>query len=385
MLLCFVLYPIPIFFLFLKMAMACLLPSAICALSSLSTRPSPRRTPPALLSLPSPHSHSLLSPSPDLIVVGGGPAGVFSAIAAARAGCDVLVIEASAHLLAKVRVSGGGRCNVMHDHTSWDPRGGRELLQLRYPRGATQLTGALTKRFSPAETAAWFEAEGVELKCEADGRVFPSTDDSSTIIDALLSAAKRAGVQFQLRSKVLRIERSPESCGARASWLGFRVSTRTARGAESSVLSCRALILATGSSSHHLASSLGHEIAPLVPSLFSFRLRAGSTLDASLAGVSVQDAQLTLLPSPGQSPVATESKGRGGGIPAGRKAHRRKADLSARGPLLITHRGLSGPAALKLSAFAAVELGVRRKAKSQSADHHRKIHKKSGSRHKNRH
>ena len=114
----------------------------------------------------------------DVAVVGGGAAGLFSAIAAARAGATVEVLEAGTQPLRKVRISGGGRCNVMHDPRTWDPRGGRELLMQRYPRGATQLTGPLTSRFSPDETATWFETEGVELKCEQDGRVFPVTDDS---------------------------------------------------------------------------------------------------------------------------------------------------------------------------------------------------------------
>lgn len=298
-----------------------------------------------------------LAPTFDVVVVGGGAAGIFASIAAAREGAAVLCLEGGASPLRKVRISGGGRCNVMHDSATWDPRGARDLLKARYPRGATQLVGPLSSRFSPLETKAWFEAEGVTLKRESDGRVFPSTDDSATIIDALLSAADRAGVQLRTRVKV--------ASAVRRDGGGFVVLG--ASGAEAGggdggpwTVETRSLLLATGSSSHHLAADLGHDILPLLPSLFSFRLSPGGMLDASLAGVSVADAELTL-----QLPPAPASAGEGsadsGSAPSPSKKRRRAGAtnaLSARGPLLVTHRGLSGPAALRLSSFGASELAA---------------------------
>ena len=195
----------------------------------------------------------------DVVVVGGGAAGLMSAISAARSQATVILLESGTTPLRKVRISGGGRCNVMHDASTWDNRDGRSLLMQRYPRGAAELTGALTKRFSPLDTAAWFEAEGVELKCEADGRVFPSTDDSATIVDALLGAADRAGVQLKLGAKVARVAESTEAGG-------FVVSLKGQDGTLDALRS-RALVLATGSASHDLAAALGHEIATLTPSL----------------------------------------------------------------------------------------------------------------------
>lgn len=338
----------------------------------------------------------------DVIVVGGGASGLFSAIAAARAHATVLVLESGSSPLRKVKISGGGRCNVMHDQSTWDARDGRTLLQQRYPRGAAELTGSLTKRFSPLETAAWFEAEGVELKREADGRVFPTTDDSSTVIEALLGAADRAGVELRLSTKVVGIDRlgrsiasGDEHDGAASADHGFavRIAERAGVARTEATVRARALILATGSTSHELAENLGHEISPLIPSLFSFRLRPGGMLDASLAGVSVADAELTLVPQPPPPPppappsadsssaargsadnisgegvssaAAVARPNTGGGKSSGKAGRGRAkgkkgggggASISARGPMLVTHRGVSGPAALRLSAFAAKEL-----------------------------
>ena len=290
----------------------------------------------------------------DVIVIGGGAAGLFSGITAARAAASVLVLESGSQPLRKVRISGGGRCNVMHDHGTWDPRGGRELLLQRYPRGAPQLTGSLTKRFSPPETAAWFEAEGVALKREEDGRVFPTTDDSGTVVDALLGAASRAGVELRLGSKVVAVERLGGGAND-----GFAVSVvERGKGSAATAVRCCSIILATGSASHNLASELGHEITPLIPSLFSFRLCGAGILDASLAGISVQDAQLTLVPSETVADGAkagSQGKGKGGGKGGGRGV---KGGVTTRGPVLVTHRGISGPAALKLSAFGARELAA---------------------------
>ncbi|MEN8678783.1 MAG: NAD(P)/FAD-dependent oxidoreductase, partial [Akkermansiaceae bacterium] len=125
----------------------------------------------------SPHPHNL-------IVIGGGAAGFFGAISAAQAGLqNILILERGPEILTKVRISGGGRCNVTHD--CYDPR---ELVA-NYPRGVKSLIGAF-HRFQPADTITWFEEQGVELKVESDGRIFPTTDNSETIINALTSAAR---------------------------------------------------------------------------------------------------------------------------------------------------------------------------------------------------
>ena len=133
-----------------------------------------------------------------VVVVGGGPAGFMAAIQAARTAEDmgtrleVVVLEATSKVLGKVKISGGGRCNVLHDETK-----GARVISDGYPRGRRELLGALS-RFGPTETANWFRSEGVTLKTEADGRMFPITDSSQTIIDALEGAASRAGVQVCL-------------------------------------------------------------------------------------------------------------------------------------------------------------------------------------------
>src|SRR6187551_3979401 len=124
-----------------------------------------------------------------IAIIGGGAAGFFSAITAAEASPDavVTIYEATAHLLAKVKVSGGGRCNVTH--ACFEPR---ELVK-KYPRGSRELLGAFS-RWQPRDTVDWFAARGVTLKTEADGRMFPDTDDSQTIVDCLMKAAREAGV-----------------------------------------------------------------------------------------------------------------------------------------------------------------------------------------------
>ncbi len=144
-----------------------------------------------------------------IVIAGGGAAGFFAAIACAEAdpSAEVRLYEATAHPLAKVRVSGGGRCNVTH--ACFEPR---ELVT-RYPRGARELLGPLT-RFGPRDTVAWFAARGVELKTEADGRMFPVTDDSATIINCLQAAAAKAGVQIFTRCGLKEVERvDPNALG----------------------------------------------------------------------------------------------------------------------------------------------------------------------------
>ena len=147
-----------------------------------------------------------------VIVAGGGAAGYFAAITCAEAdpGSAVTIYEATAHPLAKVRVSGGGRCNVTH--ACFEPR---ELV-LRYPRGRRELLGAF-HRWQPRDTVEWFAQRGIELKTEADGRMFPVTDDSATIVACLEGAAAMAGVRVVLRTGVKAVERvDPNALGANA-------------------------------------------------------------------------------------------------------------------------------------------------------------------------
>ncbi len=261
------------------------------------------------------------SQSAQVIVVGAGAAGVFGAIACAEAApsATVHLFEAGREPLAKVRISGGGRCNVTH--ACFDPA----VLVNHYPRGSRALRGPFTQ-FQPRDTIAWFQQRGIALKTEADGRMFPTTDDSATIVEGLLGEVRRLGITLHRGMAVTGI--TPKVEGADGS--GFTVTVKG-----EAPWRCDRLLLATGSSAmgYRLAQSLGHSLVPPVPSLFTFNV-ADPALHA-LAGVSVEDVALTL-------PLA-EGK-----------------PLKQRGPLLVTHWGLSGPAILKLSAFGAVGLHRRR-------------------------
>lgn len=243
----------------------------------------------------------------DAAVVGGGAAGFFGAIACAEAasGRRVVLLEKGRQGLTKVRVSGGGRCNVTH--ACFDPA----LLVKNYPRGGDALRGPFT-RFQPKDTVQWFESRGVKLKTEEDGRMFPVTDDAGTIVECLRRAAEAAGVSVWTEAEVAGIARSPD--GLEVSFTGGRS------------LKCRRLLLATGGNrqGHHWARQLGHRIESAVPSLFTFNVPQDARLEG-LAGVAVENARIS--------------------FPA--------AKLAQTGPLLVTHWGFSGPAALKLSAWGA--------------------------------
>ncbi|MEO6873711.1 MAG: aminoacetone oxidase family FAD-binding enzyme, partial [Opitutaceae bacterium] len=245
-----------------------------------------------------------------VVVVGGGAAGYFAAIASAEklgANGSVTLYEATAHPLAKVRVSGGGRCNVTH--ACFEPK---ELVK-RYPRGGRELIGAF-HRWQPRDTIEWLAARGVETKTEADGRMFPVTDDSATIVDCLTRAAAEAGVTVVTSVGVRKVERLGREGGAPDFWVTLTDAT-TQR--------CDRLLLATGgnksSAGLTIAQALGHAIEPAVPSLFTFHIDDKRLI--GLSGVSVEN-------------VVTSVPG---------------TKLKESGPLLITHWGLSGPAILKLS------------------------------------
>jgi predicted Rossmann fold flavoprotein len=245
----------------------------------------------------------------DVVIAGGGAAGMMAAIVCAESSPDlkIAVLEKSAHFLSKVRISGGGRCNVTH--ACFDAR---ELSE-HYPRGGAALRGPLAA-FQPRDTIAWFEARGVRLKTEADGRMFPETDSSQTIIDCLLNAARAAGVELRVNCGLERVSRRAGG--------GFLL---TLTGGET--VGCRRLMLATGgcraAAAGRAAVSLGHTLEPPVPSLFTFHI--GAAWLRELAGISVEPAEV-------------EVPGFG---------------LRERGALLITHHGVSGPAILRLSAWGA--------------------------------
>jgi predicted Rossmann fold flavoprotein len=247
----------------------------------------------------------------DVIVVGGGPAGFFAAIRCAELNpkLRVLIIEKASQTLGKVIISGGRRCNVTH--ACFEPA----QLITYYPRGGIELRGAFS-RFQPGDTVKWFESRGVKLKTEADGRMFPVTDDSRTIADCLRESARRAKVRVELRTSLLKVEKTSRG--------GFRLEVRNE--AKVSYLQTRKLLIATGSDRKTLdtVKALGHSLIDPVPSLFTFNIK-DKRIDG-LAGVSVENATL-------------------------------KMDaITSHGALLITHWGLSGPAVLRLSAWGAREL-----------------------------
>lgn len=277
----------------------------------------PGRVLPLCMSLPG--SPVFPAPSlPAIAVLGGGAAGFFGAIACAEANPQqrVYLLEKSPKLLSKVRVSGGGRCNVTHACES-----AAQLVQ-HYPRGGRQLKEAF-RQFGVADTIAWFAQRGVALKTEADGRMFPTTDSSETIARALEDAARRAGVRVLTRTAAEQITVLPD--GSFSLTLSGECSAQV--GLE---LHVSRLLVATGGNPKSMAydwlRDLGHTIAEPVPSLFTFNVPASPLRE--LPGVSVPHARVVL---------------------AGEK-------LQYEGPLLVTHWGVSGPAVLKLSAWGARRL-----------------------------
>ena len=245
-----------------------------------------------------------------LIVIGGGAAGFFCAINAARMNPDlkVTIIEKSNKLLAKVKVSGGGRCNTTHACF--------EIPELtrKYPRGQNFVKKAF-HWFNTNDTIAWFAERGVQLKTEADGRMFPTTDDSQTIINCLLKEADKYGIEILMQSEIISIETKTK---------GFQLQTPNAKHQTNFV--CIACGGYPKSSMFDWLRKLGHTIEEPVPSLFTFNIPGNKITE--LMGVSVEKAGVKI---------------------AGTK-------LSEEGPLLITHWGMSGPAVLRLSAWGARQL-----------------------------
>ena len=244
----------------------------------------------------------------DVLVVGGGAAGFFAAINTAERNpaLSVAILERGTSVLNKVKVSGGGRCNVTH--AEFIPN---ELASY-YPRGQKELKGPFHS-FMTGDTMAWFEYRGVPLKIEDDGRVFPVSNSSQTIIDCFLKQSQKYDIKLKKNHAVRSIGQTGDS---------WTVETTK------EVFYCKKLMMATGSNPKiwQMLQSLGHNISPAVPSLFTF---------------DIDDPRLKDIPGVVAKDVAVEVMG---------------TSLHSEGPLLITHSGLSAPSILKLSAFGAIEL-----------------------------
>lgn len=319
-----------------------------------------------------------------VVVIGGGAAGYFSSIECAnvlafykkKTEYEVIVLEAGRTPLQKVLISGGGRCNVMHDSA----KGAKEILK-GYPRGNKELTGPFMSRFGPKETREWFEGHGVRLKVEADGRTFPVTDRSSTVSGALQEAASAAGVQVRCLTRVVdvlvndelgsgdlaapsttelqtnlgslpkftvRYTEPTRAIDLTARNTGVRPTTdvdddETAVATTTRQIECHKVIFATGSNraGYSILGKLGHTLVEPVPSLFSFKIKDKSLTD--LAGVSCKFCEVKLVVPKGMSAGPHRDLIRPNVVPT----------LQQSGPLLITHQGISGPAVLRLSSFGA--------------------------------
>jgi predicted Rossmann fold flavoprotein len=249
-----------------------------------------------------------------LIVVGGGAAGFFCAVNAARLSptLEVVIVEKTSKLLSKVRVSGGGRCNVTHACFSI-----AEMIK-KYPRGASFLKKAF-HHFFTTDTINWFKDRGVELETESDGRMFPSSNSSQTIVDCLMQEANRYGVEILMNKEVKSIKKGSD---------GFELLF-----SNDTTLAANFLCIASGgypkSTQFEWLHQIGHTIEAPVPSLFTFNM-PGNPINA-LMGISVERVQVKIMGS----------------------------KLAEEGPLLITHWGMSGPAILKLSAWGARELAAK--------------------------
>lgn len=257
----------------------------------------------------------------ELLVVGGGAAGYFAAIWAAELGCGkVRVLEKSGQVLRKVKISGGGRCNVTHACSEI-----RQLVEC-YPRGHREMLGSFY-RWGVDDTVSWFEQRGVVMKTEEDGRMFPISNQSQTVIDCLATETKRLKVRVDKKKSVIKID--PDSGSAHQ-----RIFLVTC--SDGTIFQTANLLMATGGAqgaqSAGLITSLGHGLVAPTPSLFTFKIR--HTLIDGLQGLSVNQCETRVLGT----------------------------ELAESGPVLITHWGVSGPGILKLSAWGAFvlsELGYR--------------------------
>ena len=242
------------------------------------------------------------------VIIGGGAAGFFAAINAAELNpeLEVIILEGSNDVLQKVKVSGGGRCNVTN--ACFTPS---ELVEF-YPRGKKELRGPF-HQFMTGDTMEWFNNRGVPLKIEDDNRIFPESNSSQTIINCFLESAENAGVKVLKSTRVTAIEGAEEK---------YKITT------DKNIFEADYLLVASGSNSKvwNMVEGFGHKIIQPVPSLFTFNIK--NTILQDIPGISVPKATVKVLNS----------------------------KLEEQGPLLITHWGLSGPGILKLSAWGALEL-----------------------------
>lgn len=258
-----------------------------------------------------------------LVVIGGGAAGFFCAVNAARLypNLSVIILEKTSKLLSKVKVSGGGRCNVTHACYSI-----AEMTRF-YPRGASFLKQAF-HHFFTTDTITWFAGRGVELKTEADGRMFPVSNSSQTIIDCLLNEVNRHGVEIRVKAEVQEIiinQEKTDSSATKNSQRKFSLQLTNGNTIDADLL-CIACGGFPKTEMFSWLKNTGHHFSSPVPSLFTFNM-PGNPI-CSLMGVTVSDVVVKISGS----------------------------KLQQRGPLLITHWGMSGPAVLKLSAWGAREL-----------------------------
>lgn len=247
----------------------------------------------------------------DVLIVGGGAAGFFSAINTAQKNPELIIgiLERGSNVLSKVRISGGGRCNLTHAEFKPKP------LSSNYPRGQKELLGPF-HAFMTGDTMKWFEDRGVRLKIEEDGRVFPESNSAQTIIDCFTSEADKCNIDILLNHSVQDIRVSNK-----------RWELATTKG----TFSAEKILIATGSSPKiwTLLEELGHQVVTAVPSLFTFSISDPRL--KSIPGVVAKHVELAVNDS----------------------------TLTSSGPLLITHSGISAPSVLKLSAYAAIELSKR--------------------------
>lgn len=241
-----------------------------------------------------------------IIIIGGGAAGFFCASNLDGNKYSITILEQNSDVLQKVKISGGGRCNVTH--ACFDPR---ELVQF-YPRGNKELLSVFTK-FQPGDTMEWFDQRNVPLKIENDNRTFPESNSSQTIINTFLNETRKKNVTVKTKCTVKEIEKQDEKYMVRTNSGDFEADY---------------IVYTTGSSpkSLKIVENLGHKIVPLVPSLFTFNIK--DELLKDLPGTSFENAGIS--------------------IP--------QLKTDENGPLLITHWGLSGPAVLKISAWEAISL-----------------------------
>jgi len=266
----------------------------------------------------------------DVIVIGGGAAGFYCAIHIAEANpkLKIAILERGKEVLSKVKVSGGGRCNVTH--AEFEP----SLLVKNYPRGEKELLGPF-HIYSTADTIQFFEKRGIHIKTESDGRMFPASNSSQTIIDCFLGEIQKYGITLLKSSSVINILSQKDiKLGKESIWQVQSVKK---------VYQAKRIVLATGSSTKiwNLLEQLGHNIVTPVPSLFTFNINDSRI--SGIPGLSTH-ARIEILPRQMMGrEINTKFKSRKSGV----------LNLISEGPVLITHWGLSGPVVLKLSALAA--------------------------------